>query len=128
TYNTPAIGTLFLMNEQMKLLNRIGYAAVQAEARRKAKLMYDWAEAKSYLSAFVRDPSYRSQAVATIDVSEKFKVEDLTKVLRAQNAAIDIDAYRKLGRNQLRIALFHNVAYEDLEKLTRIISLAIETA
>lgn len=125
TYNTPAIGTLFLMNEQMKLLNRAGYEVVQAEARRKAQLMYDWAEAKSYLSPFVRDPAYRSLAVATIDVSEEFKVEELTRVLRAQNVAIDIDAYRKLGRNQLRIALFHNVAYEDLEKLTRIIDLAI---
>ncbi len=126
TYNTPAISTIFFLNEQVKLMNRLGEAAVIREAKRKARLLYDWAEAKPYLSAFVRDPKFRSDAVATIDVDAKFDVDQLTHALRSQHLAYDIDGYRKLNRNQLRIALFHNVTYEDLEKLTQIISLMIE--
>lgn len=127
TYNTPAIGTIFLMNEQVKLMNALGEDKVIAEAKRKAELMYGWAESKSYLNPFIREKSFRSQAVVTIDVDDRYKMDDLAAVLRKQNAVYDIEAYRKLGRNQLRIALFHNVAYEDLVKLTQIISLAIES-
>lgn len=128
TYNTPSITTIFLMNEQVKLMNRLGEDKVIAEAKRKADLMYGWAESKPYLNPFVREKSMRSQAVVTIDVDDRYKMEDLANVLRAQNAVYDIEAYRKLNRNQLRIALFHNVSYDDLVKLTKIISLAIETS
>jgi phosphoserine aminotransferase len=79
------------------------------------------------LSPFIQNKEFRSQAVITIDVDNKYNVDDLTKMLRKHNAAVDIDGYRKLGRNQLRIALFHNVTFENLEKLTNIISLAIES-
>lgn len=126
TYNTPSVTTLFLMNEQIKLMNQIGEDKVIEEAKRKAALMYGWAEEKSYLRAYVEEKQFRSQAVVTIDIDDKYRSEDLSKVLRAQNVAYDIDSYRKLGRNQFRIALFHNVTYENLEKLTKIISLAIE--
>ena len=127
TYNTPSISTIFYMNEQIKLMNKIGEEGVIKEAKEKANLLYNWANEKAYLKPFIQDEEFRSHAVATIDVDEKFKMDDLTKVLRAQRVAYDIDAYRKLGRNQLRISLFHNVSYENLEKLTRIISLAIES-
>lgn len=127
TYNTPAISTIFFLNEQIKLMNKLGEDKVIAEAKRKAKLMYGWAEEKSYLSPFVKNSEFRSDAVATIDIDSKYNVDDLTKMLREQNVAVDIDGYRKLNRNQLRIALFHNVSYENLEKLTKIISLAIES-
>lgn len=127
TYNTPAVSTLFFMNEQIKLMNQIGEAKVVEEAKRKAKLIYDWAEAKPYLKPYIENSAFRSQAVATIDVDDKFVTEDLSKVLRAQNVAYDIDSYRKLGRNQFRISLFHNVTFENLEKLTKIISLAVES-
>jgi phosphoserine aminotransferase len=127
TYNTPAISTLFFMNEQIKLMNQMGEEKVVREAKKKAELMYGWAESKPYLKAYVEEAEFRSEAVVTIDVDDKYKTEDLSKVLRAQNAAYDIDSYRKLGRNQFRIALFHNVTYENLEKLTNIISLAIES-
>jgi phosphoserine aminotransferase len=126
TYNTPAIATIYLLNEQVKLMNRLGEDAVIREAKRKARLVYDWAEARPYLAPFVRDPAFRSDAVATIDVDSRFDVDALTAVLRAKNLAVDIDGYRKLNRNQLRIALFHNVTYENLEKLTQVISLLIE--
>lgn len=127
TYNTPAISTIFFLNEQVKLMNKLGEDQVIREAKRKADLMYGWAESKSYLSPFVKEAEFRSQAVATIDVDDKFKADDLANVLRAQGVVYDIDAYRKLGRNQFRIGMFHNVSFENLEKLTKIISLAIES-
>ncbi len=128
TYNTPSLATLFLLNEQIKRLNKLGQDAVVAQAQRKAAMLYGWAESKPYLSTYVKDIAHRSTAVATIDVDEKFKVDDITKILRKQNVAIDIDGYRKLGRNQLRIALFHNIRHDDLDKLISIISLIIESA
>jgi phosphoserine aminotransferase len=127
TYNTPAISTIFLLNEQIKLMNKLGEEKVIALAQKKAKFMYDWAEGKPYLTPYIQRPEFRSQSVITIDVDEQYNVEDLAKVLRAQHVAYDIDGYRKLGRNQFRIGLFHNVSYENLEKLTQLISIAIES-
>jgi phosphoserine aminotransferase len=127
TYNTPAIATIFFLNEQIKLMNKLGEDKVIEMAKKKAEFMYGWAESKPYLSPFIQNKEFRSQAVITIDVDNKYNVDDLTKMLRKHNAAVDIDGYRKLGRNQLRIALFHNVTFENLEKLTNIISLAIES-
>ena len=127
TYNTPAISTIFLLNEQVKLMNKLGEDKVVQEAKRKAKLMYGWASEKSYLSPFIQEEKFRSQAVATIDLDEKFNAEDLANRLRGLGIVYDIDAYRKLGRNQFRISMFHNVSYENLEKLTQIISLAVES-
>lgn len=126
TYNTPAVVTVFLLNEQLKKMNELGYEKVIQLANKKADLVYGWAETKEYLSPYIEEKKFRSTSVATINVDEKYPVEDLLKVLRAQNAALDIDAYRKLGKNQFRISLFHNVSYEDLEKLTQILSRAIE--
>lgn len=126
TYNTPAITTIFFMNEQLKIMNKLGEKEVIKQAQAKAKAVYDWAESKTYLSPFIKETQFRSQAVATIDVDDKFKVDDLAKVLREQKVAYDIESYRKLNRNQLRIALFHNVELENLEKLMKIISNAIE--
>jgi phosphoserine aminotransferase len=126
TYNTPAIASIFLLNEQVKLMNKLGEEAVAKEARRKAELMYGWAERKSYLSPFVAEKKFRSLAVATIDLEERYKADDLAAALRSQGVVYDIESYRKLGRNQFRIAMFHNVSYENLEKLTKLIDLAIE--
>jgi phosphoserine aminotransferase len=127
TYNTPAISTIFFMNEQMKRMNLLGEEKVIDLAKKKADLIYNWATEKPYLKPFIYEKEFRSQAVATIDLEESFKVDDLTKVLRAQKIAYDIDGYRKLGRNQFRISLFHNVSFENLEKLAKIISLAVES-
>lgn len=127
TYNTPSVSNLFFLNEQVKLMNKLGEKKVYEMAREKADMVYAWAEEKEYLSPFVSENHYRSVSVATIDVDDKYPVGDLTKVLRDSGAVYDIDAYRKLGRNQLRISLFHNVTKENLEKLTKIISLAIES-
>lgn len=128
TYNTPSLSSLFYLNEQVKLMNELGEDEVIRLAKEKAHLLYSWAEEKNYLSCSVSDASARSISVATIDVDEKYPMEELAKRLRELEVAFDIEGYRKLGRNQLRIALFHNVSLENLRKLTQMISYAIENS
>ena len=127
TYNTPSITNLFYINEQLKVMNKLGEKKVVELAKEKAKLIYDWAESKDYLSIFVEEEKFRSFSVATIDLDDKYSVDDLVKNLRDQRMVYDIEGYRKMGRNQLRISLFHNISHSDLVKLTQIISLAVET-
>ncbi|HLW56564.1 MAG TPA: aminotransferase class V-fold PLP-dependent enzyme [Bacteriovoracaceae bacterium] len=126
TYNTPSLSSLFYLNEQIKAMNELGEDEVIRLAQEKADFIYSWAKEKEYLSCYVKDEGVRSISVATIDVDEKYPMTELTRRLRELGIVYDIEAYRKLERNQLRIALFHNVSLEDLKKLTQIISLAIE--
>ena len=126
TYNTPAIATLFLLNEQIKVMNKLGQKSVCTQAQEKADFIYNWAESKSYLSCYVENSEFRSTAVATIDLDDKYSADDLAKRLRDQKIVMGIEAYRKLGRNQFRISLFHNITLSDLKKLTSILSKAIE--
>ncbi|MDO9182108.1 MAG: aminotransferase class V-fold PLP-dependent enzyme [Bacteriovorax sp.] len=127
TYNTPALATLFMMNEQVKLMNMIGYEEVKNLAQKKADLLYGWAESKPYLSCFIEEKEFRSVAVATIDVDSKVNVDDVIKFLEKKKLVYGIDGYRKLGRNQFRISMFHNISYNDLEKLTGLLSKMIES-
>jgi phosphoserine aminotransferase len=127
TYNTPSISTLFFLNEQVKLMNELGSDQVFSTANKKAELVYSWAKEKDYLSSFVGAEEGRSLTVATIDVDDKYPVENLIKNLAKEKVVNGIGAYRKLGRNQFRISLFHNISFEDLEKLTKLISHLIET-
>lgn len=127
TYNTPALATLFMMNEQVKVMNKLGYQEVQKLAKKKADLIYGWAESKAYLSCFIEEKEFRSVAVATIDVDPKVNVDDVIKFLEKKKLVYGIDGYRKLGRNQFRISMFHNISFDDLEKLTKLLSLIIES-
>lgn len=127
TYNTPAIVSIFFLNEQVKLMNALGYEKVKQMAKEKADYIYGWAEEKPYLSCYIQDKKYRSVSVATIDVDDKYPVDDLIKVFEEERTVYGIDGYRKLGRNQFRISLFHNVTLENIKKLTQMISLAIES-
>lgn len=127
TYNTPSVSTLFFLNEQIRIMNKVGEREVSRQAEEKASHIYGWAESKEYLSPFIKEDKYRSRSVATIDLHERFSAKDLAGRLRELGAVVDIEAYRKLGRNQLRISLFYNVSLENLQKLTEIISLAIES-
>lgn len=128
TYNTPCLSSLFYLNEQIKLMNNLGEDEVIRQAQEKAAILYDWASEKKYLSHFVKDVDARSISVATIDVDDKYPMGELAQRLRELEIAFDIEAYRRLGRNQLRIALFHNVSKDDLKKLTQIVSYAIENS
>lgn len=127
TYNTPSISTLYFLNEQIKLMNSEGRSSVEGGAIKKAELLYGWAQSKSYLSPYIEELKYRSLSVATIDLEDKYPASDLTKKLSELGIANGIDSYRKLGRNQFRISMFHNISYDDLKKLTEIISEAIES-
>jgi phosphoserine aminotransferase len=117
TLNTPAISTLFLLNEQIKWINSSG-GLTWADAKTKAasKLLYDWADASSIANAFVANPKHRSQVVVTIDFDEAIDAAEIAKVLRA-NGVVDVDPYRKLGRNQLRVATFTSTDQADIEAL-----------
>lgn len=126
TYNTPAVTTIFLLNEQVKLMNKLGYDKVCQMAREKANVIYNWAASKPYLEAYVADEKHRSIAVATINVDESKPVDGLIEALEKQKAVYGIDGYRKLGKNQFRISLFHNITIEDTKKLTELLSDALE--
>lgn len=126
TYNTPSLSTLFFLNEQIKKMNVLGEEKIIEEARKKAKWVYQWANKKDYLKPFVEDETFRSQSVATINVDERIKVDELVRWLDKEKIAFDISGYRKLKLNQLRISLFHNIKLENLQKLTTIISMMIE--
>ncbi|MGH8930951.1 MAG: phosphoserine transaminase [Egibacteraceae bacterium] len=118
TYNTPSISTLFLMGEQLDWLNeKGGFAAAVKDCAVKSTILYDWAQARPWAAPFVADPSMRSPVVCTIDLDPSIPAGDVTATLRG-NGIVDTEAYRKLGRNQLRIATFPAIAPADVERLT----------
>lgn len=127
TYNTPSLATLFLMDQQLQWINSNG--GLDWSSKRcdeSATILYGWAERQSYTTAFVSDPSLRSHVVATIDLDSKIDAAKLCKVLRA-NAIVDIEAYRKLGRNQIRVALFPAIEPTDISALCACIEYVVGT-
>ncbi|MGI5482185.1 phosphoserine transaminase [Streptomyces lavendofoliae] len=126
TYNTPALSTLFLLNEQLKWIN--GQGGLDWSVRRtatSARTLYGWAEESKYATPFVTDPAKRSQVIGTIDFSDEIDAAAVAKVLRA-NGIVDTEPYRKLGRNQLRIAMFPAIDPADVEALTACVDHVIE--
>ncbi|MBV9412660.1 MAG: phosphoserine transaminase [Acidimicrobiia bacterium] len=121
TYNTPALATLFLMVNQLEwILGEGGLAWSTARCDRSAEIVYGWADSSSYAAPFVADKGDRSHVVATIDLDPTLDATTVAKLLRA-NGIIDTESYRKLGRNQLRIAMFVAIEPDDLATLTRAI-------
>jgi phosphoserine aminotransferase len=117
TLNTPALATLFLLADQVEWLLSLGGLAWSAErGRRAADLVYGWAEASSFAEPFVTDPAMRSTTVATVDLETGIPAADLTGALRA-GGIVDVEAYRGLARNQVRIGLWPAVEIDDLERL-----------
>jgi len=118
TYNTPAVATLILMAEQLDWFNGQGGLAFAAgRSALSAETLYGWAEATGYTTPYVVDPAKRSPVIGTIDLDERIDATVVCDVLRA-NGILDTDAYRKLGRNQLRIAMFPAIDPEDVARLT----------
>lgn len=118
TLNTPAIATLFLLAEQIDWMNaQGGLAWADARTRAASSHLYNWAEASKFATPFVSNPDHRSQVVVTIDFDEAVDAAAVAKVLRA-NSIVDTDPYRKLGRNQLRVATFTATELSDVQKLT----------
>jgi phosphoserine aminotransferase len=117
TYNTPSLATILLMAEQVDWFNANGGLQWCTErTNESSSAIYEWAEANPLASAFVSDPAKRSAVVATIDIDESIDATRITAALRA-NGIVDTEPYRKLGRNQLRIAVFPAVDPQDVRAL-----------
>jgi phosphoserine aminotransferase len=126
TLNTPALATLLLMESQLEWINgNGGLAWADARTTESSGLLYDWADAASFATPFVADPSDRSQVVATIDFDEAIDAAAIAKTLR-ENGIVDTEPYRKLGRNQLRIATFTAIEPDDVRALIASIDWVLE--
>ena len=126
TLNTPALATLFLLAEQVDWLNEQGGLAwATKRCDESAGIVYGWAEASAYATPFVTDPAMRSHTVATVDLDPAVDAGAVARALRA-NGIVDTEPYRRLGRNQLRIAMFPAVESADLDTLTRAVDWLVE--
>lgn len=126
TLNTPALATLVLLDSQLRWMNASGGLAwAAARTAESSTHLYDWASAHELATPFVADPAHRSPVVVTIDFDESVDAARLAAVLRA-NGIVDTEPYRKLGRNQLRIATFVAVEPDDVRQLTRSIDFVLE--
>ncbi len=125
TYNTPSLATVFLLAEQVDWLNGLGgLAGAVARTTDSSSRLYGWVEKSEYAYPFVTEPAVRSLVVGTIDFDESIDAAAIAKVLRA-NGVVDVEPYRKLGRNQLRVAMFPAVEPDDVEALTTCIDWTI---
>jgi phosphoserine aminotransferase len=128
TYNTPAVATLFLLADQIEwLLDGGGLDFGISRSRASSEHLYGWAEASDVATPFVADPAKRSLVVGTIDFADQIDAAALATTLRA-NGIVDVEPYRKLGRNQLRIGMFPAVDPADVEALTACIDWVLENA
>lgn len=125
TLNTPALATLFFTNNQVQWINENGGLPwADARTKQSSKILFDWAEKTSVTHPFVENPDHRSQVVATINF-EGVDANEVAAILR-KNGIVDTDSYRKLGKNQLRIATFVSTDPSEFEKLTTSIDYVLE--
>ena len=121
TYNTPALATLFLLAEQVDRMNATGgLGAMVARTTASSQALYGWAERTPYATPFVTDPDHRSLVVGTIDLDDAVDA-DAVGAQGGGDGIVDTESYRKLGRNQLRIAMYPAIDPADVEALTRCI-------
>jgi phosphoserine aminotransferase len=126
TYNTPAVATLLLLADQIDwMLSGGGLDWCVGRTRESSSHLYGWAEQGPYTQPFVADPAKRSQVIGTIDFSEEVDAAAVAATLRA-NGIVDVEPYRKLGRNQLRVAMFPAIDPSDVEALTACIDWVVE--
>jgi phosphoserine aminotransferase len=126
TVNTPAIATLYLLAEQLDwMLAQGGLAWCVERTRASSGHLYGWAERHALATPFVADPALRSLVVGTIDFDASVDAAQIAKTLRA-NGIVDVEPYRKLGRNQLRVAMFPAVEPDDVRALTACIDYVLE--
>ncbi len=126
TYNTPALATLVMLDDTVRwMLANGGLEWAASRCDRSAETVYGWAEASAVAAPFVAKPSSRSHTNATVDFVDTVDAAAVARVLRA-NGIVDTEPYRKLGRNQLRIALFPAVEPDDVRRLTRSIDFVVD--
>lgn len=117
TLNTPAVATLLMLDEQVRwILDNGGLAWAGAKTAATSAALYAWAEVAAYTTPFVTNPADRSPVVVTIDFDESVDAAAIAKSLR-ENGIVDTEPYRKLGRNQLRIATFVSIEEDDVRRL-----------
>lgn len=125
TYNTPALATLIMLDEQVKWMNSNGGLSWAAgRSAESARIMYSWAESRDYATPFVAHPAQRSDVVATIDI-DGVDANQISAILRS-NGIVDTDSYRKLGRNQLRVGMFPAIDSTDIAALTQCIDVVVD--
>jgi phosphoserine aminotransferase len=126
TYNTPALTSLFLLDSSIRwMLESGGLEFCVGRCDRSAELLYGWAEASTFARPFVAKPDERSHVTGTIDFDDDVDASAIAKALRA-NGVVDTEPYRKLGRNQLRIAMFPAIEPDDVATLTHAIDYLAE--
>jgi phosphoserine aminotransferase len=126
TYNTPAVATLLLLADQIRwMLDGGGLDWCVARTRASSQHLYGWAERTAYTTPFVADPAKRSLVVGTIDFEQSVDAAAVAATLRA-NGIVDVEPYRKLGRNQLRVGMFPAVETADVQALTACIDWIVE--
>ncbi len=126
TLNTPAIATLVMLAEQVDwMLAQGGLAWTTARTAESSTHLYGWAEARDWATPFVTDPAARSQVVGTIDLDASIDAAAVCAVLR-RNGVVDVEPYRKLGRNQVRVGMFPAVDPADVQALTACIDLVVD--
>jgi len=126
TYNTPALATLLLLADQIEWMlagGGLGWCVERTSA--SSRHLYGWAEASDFATSFVADPAKRSLVVGTVDFDDAIDAAALAATLRA-NGIVDVEPYRKLGRNQLRIGMFPAVEPADVEALTACVDWVVE--
>lgn len=117
TLNTPALSTLIMLDNQVEWMNEMGGLAwAHSRTKESSSALYDWAATVDYATPFVTNPDHRSQVVVTIDFDEALDAARIAQILRA-NGIVDTDPYRKLGRNQLRVATFTAIDPSDVRAL-----------
>ena len=127
TLNTPAISTLLLLENQLEWINgNGGLAWADARTSESSSVLYDWAASVDYATPFVTNADHRSQVVVTIDFDETIDAAAIAKTLRA-NGIVDTEPYRKLGRNQLRVATFTAIEPDDVRALVKAIEFVVES-
>lgn len=125
TYNTPALTTLVMLAEQIRWINNNGGLSFAAgRTADSSQRVYQWAENSSFAEPFVQNPAERSQVICTIDFSEQVDASYVAQALR-RNGVVDTEPYRKLGRNQLRIATFAAIDPEDVSALLECIDYVV---
>ncbi|MGH3435840.1 MAG: phosphoserine transaminase [Sciscionella sp.] len=126
TYNTPSVATLFLLADQIEwMLANGGLPWTTARTADSSSRLYEWAEKTSYTTPFVSDPAKRSQVVGTVDFTDSVDAAAVAKTLRG-NGIVDVEPYRKLGRNQLRVGMFPAIDPDDVTALTRCVDWVVE--
>ncbi|NLP39261.1 phosphoserine aminotransferase apoenzyme [Corynebacterium pollutisoli] len=127
TYNTPAVGTMLMLDNQVKWMNdNGGLDGMVKRTTASSDALYSWAQNRAETTPYVTDEAKRSLVVGTIDFDDSVDAAVLAKVLRA-NGILDVEPYRKLGRNQLRIGMFPAIDSQDIVTLTKAIDHVLDS-